>query len=36
MQGEELPQVWAFLLTGPFSALPAGVLTRWYPKVVAA
>jgi hypothetical protein len=35
MQGEERTRVWAFLLTGPFSALPAGILTRWYPKVGA-
>jgi hypothetical protein len=36
MQGEELTRVWAFLLIGPFSALPAAVLTRWYLKAGAA
>lgn len=36
MQREELTRVWAFLLAGPFSALPAALLTQWYPKVGAA
>src|SRR5581483_6076923 len=33
MQGEELTRIWVFLLAGPFSALPAALLARWYPMV---
>jgi hypothetical protein len=36
LQNEELMRIWCFLLTGPFSALAAAILTRWCPKAGAA
>jgi amino acid permease len=32
LSGAEAARVWAFLLTGPFSALPASVVVLWRPR----
>lgn len=36
MRGREMAQIWAFLITGPFLALPAAIIVLWRPSRGAA